>query len=401
MKFEKRIQAVLDVISSHGSNGIGHQELAFEVGLDRKNLRKYLLQLLTRKLIRRAIGRFGRYYVTDKALTDLKLQGRLFGENIARRLKEISIRHDVKGADFINHTTFFHHNTRFFTPRFSDKDDLEKDVFDFSNRIGAFVIYTFIQAMNKANEIVPLNEAKELDRHQYDSRIDAWVEEAIPIGQLIREFRQGINYGPDFQDYPHKPKQVEPFFQLNELAINQLNRAFSNVYPGAFHQFELVRTDLPNAVRNYKTWMEGAVERMKNQDKIIANCEHKKMADVRAYDLKIKQLHCPDCGLWQPFPRKDAAKIDAINNEISKKLGQEAVQFCNDIQFYFETNPNKELGISDLTKYWLDFRMCRLEDEKAFTQELLTVLDVLTSFGYIQEVEKAVDARHTTYLRKN
>ena len=58
--------------------------IAESVGIDRKNIRKYITRLVKRKLIRRGAGKQGKYFLTSEIFDDVypnaKFFGRLFAE---------------------------------------------------------------------------------------------------------------------------------------------------------------------------------------------------------------------------------------------------------------------------------------------------------------------------------
>jgi hypothetical protein len=126
------------------------------------------------------------------------------------------------------------------------------------------------------------------------------------------------------------------------------------------------------------------LEHAKNKERIQAECEHE-WVDEKVYDLKQKHHHCPKCGRWQLFPVNGADKIEAINKTILEAFGNDdAVQFCNDIQYLFIRNNGKWLTFDEISTLWLDFRVRRLSNKAAFTHDLQRVLDILVAHNYIR-----------------
>ena len=65
-------------------------------------------------------------------------------------------------------------NTTYFQPKFRTKDVIEEALFSFSNRIGAFVTYVLITAMDSDNKF--LESASENER---DGLVREWISIAL------------------------------------------------------------------------------------------------------------------------------------------------------------------------------------------------------------------------------
>ena len=171
--------AILQIILVYAMNGgISHNQLAQISDLDRKSLRKYTKKLWQEGKIRKdGKGRHGKYFPTEEAYKDPLLNAMLFGDDFRFRLldkKEGLVLCNQMITDFdlkreINCSRY----TSFYNPMFTSKYKAEEALFEFSNRVGAFITYALIQAMN------PDNNKTSLSARVQDEIVKKWAQNSI------------------------------------------------------------------------------------------------------------------------------------------------------------------------------------------------------------------------------
>ena len=266
--------AILEVIMLYGmKGGISHNQLAHIANLDRKSLRKYTQHLMKDGKIRRD-GIHGRYFPTEEAYKDPLLNATLFGDDFRFRLldkKQDLVLCNQIITDFelkkeIDCTSY----TDLYKPMFTPEDEVERALFEFSNRIGAFITYALIQAMN------PDNNKTSLSTRGQDEIVKKWAQNSISriLPFLVKNFNDFAYRAID--QYPHgyeeqvKFMEKSPRFILDKLIISRLLTAFGKLYPRLSYEFDKMVMNLPKASENYKRYMEEMHEKWKRQQ----SCEH-------------------------------------------------------------------------------------------------------------------------------
>ena len=192
-KIETAEAEILNAIILHEADGISHGELAKIIKKDRKNLRIYTKRLTDRKIIRRESGPHGKYHVTNP-YGRTWYSAYLFGNLIKERIlpDECNLVLTNKGEkipenmDFVTYTSYFR-------PRFTSDSELQRVLFEFSNMIGAFVLYILIQGLNPANNRI-IESQKYVEQ---DQLVQEWVKTTLSevIGDkadLLRSFKESI-----------------------------------------------------------------------------------------------------------------------------------------------------------------------------------------------------------------
>jgi hypothetical protein len=266
--------AILEVIRVYGiKGGISHNQLAHIADLDRKSLRKYTQHMMKDGKIRRD-GIHGKYFPTEEAYKDPLLNATLFGDDFRFRLldkkqdlvlcNQIIVDSDLKKQiDCASYTSLY-------KPMFTRKHKLEHTIFEFSNRIGAFITYALIQAMN------PDNNKTSLSTKGQDEIVKKWAQNSISnvLPFLVKDFNDVVYRAID--QYPHDyEEQVEfkdkrPRLVLDKSTIRRLLTVFGRLYPRISYEFGKMIMKLPEASENYKRYMEEMREMWKQQQ----SCEH-------------------------------------------------------------------------------------------------------------------------------
>ena len=112
---------------------------------------------------------------------------------------------------------------------------LEALLFELSNRIGGFITYILIQAMNP-NNIGKIIKSKEKSIEK-DSLIDEWIHKAISsvIPFLGRNFKDSVYKAlgkfPTSYEKRIKYMSKRPFLKFDKKMANESDNAFARLYP--------------------------------------------------------------------------------------------------------------------------------------------------------------------------
>jgi predicted transcriptional regulator len=292
----KKEDAILEIIRiSTIRGGISHKQLAQIADLDRKSLRKYTQHLMKNGKIRRD-GIYGKYFLTDEAYKDPLLNATLFGDKFRFTLlgkKENLVLCNQIITDFvlkkqIDCTTY----TRLYKPMFTNKDSLEHALFEFSNRVGAFIIYALIQAMN------PNNNKMSLSTKAQDEIVKKWADNCISaiLPFLLNSFNNFVYMA--IHQYPSDPDKEDngfihksPKLVLKESTITEQLTAFRRLYPRLDYELNEMIVEMPKALENHKEYVKELRKRQKRQQ----SCEHvyEKPPTMTVYGYYGKQ--CSKC----------------------------------------------------------------------------------------------------------
>jgi hypothetical protein len=249
-KIRRKEGEILKLVIWNSRFGISHRALADTVRLDRKNLRPYIKRLISRKMITRAPGKQGKYFPTANVYQDALLTASSFGELSISRL--LSVGNYVVPKE--NGFTY----SDYFNLKFTEDSGLEHTLFEFSSKIGAFITYVLIQAMNPRNEYIIKSEERDLDK---DALVQEWTKNAILsiIPFLLVKFKGAIfDYLDSIRPSDLDPKKVhdvigdyflkKPFFQMEAETITEIGQKFGALYPIVKFRLDRILEGLP---RNY------------------------------------------------------------------------------------------------------------------------------------------------------
>ena len=148
-------------------------------------------------------------------------------------------------------------------PKFTSDSELQRVLFEFSNMVGAFVLYILIQGLNPANSRI-IESQKYIEQ---DQLVQEWVKTTLSevIGSnLLISFKESIL--PSLHSVFSNPKDpytdvmnylgIKPLFQLSESIIGELVQAYSRLYPVMFNALEEMRHELPLEVKKFEERLE-------------------------------------------------------------------------------------------------------------------------------------------------
>jgi hypothetical protein len=118
-------------------------------------------RLLAKKLVRRESGRQGKYFPTEYAYRDTRLSADVFGSKFRSGLlkKDILVTTNKRTEYLIppQYCIDFTIYRKYFEPKFTEQDRIEWTLFEFSNKIGAFITFTLISSIQKIFSIKTTN----------------------------------------------------------------------------------------------------------------------------------------------------------------------------------------------------------------------------------------------------
>jgi predicted transcriptional regulator len=256
---------IMEVITINRKNGIAHQKLARIIGINRKNLGKYISRLITRGLVVRGPGLRGKYYPSTKEHRETSMSAEILGGVIAS-------------------TILYDSDLKIKCPLFRrSEQEIENALFVFSNKVGAIITYLLIQSMN------PLNKFSGNTKNSVESdlNVETWIDDVITtlrpallpsikehVGQHLESLNHGAVNSKGLIKYDHN-KSVgafikylydRPTYELSDTIISELMTTFSTLYPNLSKKFERIRSVLPQLVaKEVEHWeyMENKFEHQK------------------------------------------------------------------------------------------------------------------------------------------
>ena len=300
----KKEQRIVNTILAH-EDGISHQELAGIIGIDRNNLRPYMIRLIQRGLVIREKDKHGKYYPTNKARKGISISADILANSYVSNI--------LDNENFLIDIPSLETNIIPFS-------GLEYKLLKLSNMFGGFMIYAMIQSMNPENKIT-----KTWNLVEEDIAVQAWLEDVILIfmKDILARFKSRVFDDLKsldqilLEDLPPKSSKSKirdknysiawhffyqrPYFTLDQRIISELIGCFSNLYPKLSRILEKTRSELPKLVEkeiNHMRYLEEA-------GKVQKICKHKYERPlfinyelynpIQLYDQRDVYEHCRKC----------------------------------------------------------------------------------------------------------
>jgi hypothetical protein len=178
----------------------------------------------------------------------------------------------------------------------------ERYLFEFVNRIGAYITYLFIQSMQPIQMNMREKEDQQnLLRRSYISR--RLLGMAINIQRMFEIFH-GLLYNTDQIKRPYPKEPI--FFEVNHEEYNELSTAFRNVYPGIYEGLENYWKEannwwLVNTLESKERWLQRKID-----------CNHN-WKQVHIFKLEGIYYHCKQCNNVV-----DDAELAKIKNQVTR-----------------------------------------------------------------------------------
>ena len=151
---------------------------------------------------------------------------------------------------------------------FKDTALLEKILFEFSNRIGAYIVYVLTWAMNPENNDIHNSEHEE---ELVKKVVLTAVSRILPAS--ILQFRDSV-----FKGIGRYPTSFESRVQfknqshiMSKEAVDQVKRAILHLYPRVYYKLQLMTEHLPEELASKKRFDE----ELKKERLLQKTCHHK------------------------------------------------------------------------------------------------------------------------------
>ena len=185
-------------------------------------------------------------------------------------------------------------NTKFFQSNFvKERDDIEKFLFEFSNRIGAFIVYTIITSMHPNNELF-----KKISVNKRDKIVTDWINNSISsivLNMIKRYFNEeaykSLNKYPIGYDEKVKFMNKKSVYTFEKQNAKLLMNGFSKLYPSIFERLEDIRMNLVNTIRLNQNFDEKILEKWNN-------CIHEFVGEPQETLLGYGRI-CKKCNLFK------------------------------------------------------------------------------------------------------
>jgi predicted transcriptional regulator len=268
---EEKKNAILEIIIIYGmKGGISHDQLSKEIGLDQKNLRPYVKELIKEGLVKKDKGLRGKYFPTEEAYKDQLLNAYLFGNNFRRNIltKDLIITTGRKVeyvVPFPSYCRDFTIYRRYFEPKFDESSELEHSLFEFSNKIGGFITYLLIQIMDT-------NRIKLTSRRSTDFLLEEMVRKALLtiIPYAMSVFKDSVYKSVGKYPLTHEDKikylVKRPRYVFEKDITKELRRSFVHIYPLMSYEFEKIDKRLSNELASFKKHLKYMHKKWKEQE---------------------------------------------------------------------------------------------------------------------------------------
>lgn len=313
---EEREKEIFEIINSYTihSDGILIQTLAKLLNLHRKSITPYIQSLTKQGKIKRSEinGKIvSMSNIFEDPIINAHYLGELFRAKLLNKNNKNLILSDISNLNiqgtqkkiYNSNTNSYEEITevfpfdstlykQYFEPKFTEKDSLEKMLFEFSNRIGSFITYLIIFAMNPDNYKSGYYHNKDFSALSNKNK-DEIAKEIIRKGVLpiipflATSFRdmydKRIGKYPNSKDFETKKEYVSrsPKYIINEKElVLALISAFTRLYPLMSYEFEKIMPEQyrylfrdylikqPSGIEGYKKYMKEFYEHLKNQEKL-------------------------------------------------------------------------------------------------------------------------------------
>jgi hypothetical protein len=162
--------------------------------------------------------------------------------------------------------------------KFTQGELYEKYLFEFVNRIGAFMAYIFIEVMRPLSEFNSTTVGMPADKK--DKLSTVLIDGAINPKEMFEHFCDLF-----MEAGLIKTDSSKRFFELDRNCFNKMSETFKKVYPSIYEGLEKYWL---SSIDNSVAWETGLARE--------TSCEHK-WEDFRAYKIDKQYYLCRKCGL--------------------------------------------------------------------------------------------------------
>lgn len=270
-------EQIKDILSANPGREVSKKDLLNLTTLDQSSVYRATLKLKAKKeikVIRK--GQRTSYIIIDPIKLDIVLGATLFGKSSIQKLLNFRvpiITDDVhykltkESEDNKDLVTVFNKNTKFFEHKFiKGIDDIEKFLFEFSNRVGAFLVYTILTSMHPNNELF-----KKVNVNKRDKIVTEWINSSISsiVLDMIKHYFNEEAY-KSLKKYPIGYEEKLKFmnkkskYTFEKENAKLLMNGFARLYPSVFERLEDIRMNLINAINSNQIFEKEVIEKWNN-----------------------------------------------------------------------------------------------------------------------------------------
>ena len=268
---------IMEILLLHGDEGISHMYLAKAMGMDRKNLRKYMKSLIEQKLIVRENGKHGKYYPSTRLHQRKDLTADLIVKSYMRNI--------LIDFNFLIESPYFKYHEESFRQVLKKDNSVNTALFNFSNKIGALVTYAIIESLNPENIIGQDMTNKKIINYN----LERWLDDAIstlvsylqPIFKeyiyeyldcLIKKASKNTSAELPYGDFlVYQDYLINSSYLLDKECIDELHSAFFDIYPNLEDPLQKIKTNIPIILQKMKEDRKKLLEKKEKQ----LSCTHK------------------------------------------------------------------------------------------------------------------------------
>ena len=423
---------ILITLFEAGKKGLSAKDLEDKADVSRDTVYDECRKLKKEGLVDyKTVGKRTTYFADSKIFNELFLDSWLFGNEIFSKINSnVSVTSDRRSnKEHLFNRAF--ENSKYYNTEFTDKDGIERSLFEFSVKVGAIITYTLIQAMSR-HTIYKLTYSNMVsERAIKDYIIENWAKNVISPVKILHSLRKSIDEPGYKMIYDERRKFANTSsFQLSDKTIQQLSDAFGRLYPNLYRELEDVKKNLPEKlsvmrreIEQVRCHHEFNTSDLKNEKLFeCSKCKLKKivpLSKIENNEERIEKLNklnppnsikckkhcwtrdpeyhmiyrsivyqCPLCKEALRFYTRDKKILDKIDDAVQRELGSEYIPLCNNIELYFHHHRNENVTIKNMMKIYEEIEANK--DPEDFVYNVSTILDILIKYRYVEEIDSSV-----------
>jgi len=263
----KNRNQIMDIIRKNETTGITPGRLENITDFSRQTIQAHLRVLSSEgKIYKTRVGKERRYFSQNSLLNDIELYAFSMADRLmimidkvlvpplqqSDLLKSIPDKQPLYRYPNIDYTqanpdpsvhSYFLKAMSGMSPsevycktKFDSDNIIESNLFEFVNRVGAYIAFIFIESLRPVSHNKAVTENAKKERTRY------LIEKSIPIERLFRKFcfllsQLEIIDSNDFSLVPEKDIPEEPY-ELSESSFERLSDSFRRIYPRIYEALE-------------------------------------------------------------------------------------------------------------------------------------------------------------------
>lgn len=290
-------------------DGISINDLADTVNLDRKSTQPYTKELVAEGLIKK--NKHGLYVSTDqiliKFIDESKSKSYAFERYFLTFFDSLSILYNFDGMYHTKRTkNIFKYRydieEGIFQLDFGKGDDLEKSIFDFSNRIGAFITFLLVYWFNSSlyDNKLSQEECRQIIFKNIQNTINKMME-STAFTSIYYNFVKNVDENYNNKRIKDKITIVNSRIPFDLEFHNHLTSALWNIYPKFMLEFEKISDFLYDNQNQPVRIKMSPISRTAKADKTYLerirkqqDCKHQfnKLAEGKFTKKMVKCIKC-------------------------------------------------------------------------------------------------------------